>query len=55
MEDFNFDKFMDDIEKREQAKKRVLEDLQRDESASTHKELQKRYQETPANRIRYNK
>lgn len=55
MQDFNFDKFMDDIEKREQVKKQVREELQRDEEASPRKELQRRYQEKPLNRIRYDR
>ncbi len=55
MQEFNFDKFMDDIEKRALQEKLRREELQRDENACPHKELQKRYQETVANRIRYNK
>ena len=55
MQEFNFDKFMDDIEKRAIQEKLRREELQRDEEASPRKELQKRYQETTANRIRYKK
>lgn len=55
MQEFNFDKFMDDLVKREQQKKLQQEKLQRDENACDNKKRQKRYQERPANRIRYDK
>lgn len=55
MQEFNFDKFMDDMEKRELQEKLRREEQQRDEDASPRKDLQRRYQETTANRIRYSK
>jgi hypothetical protein len=56
MQEFNFDKFIADIEKRDADKKRIREESRRDDdSALSRKELQRRYQEKPGNRIRYNK
>jgi len=55
MQEFNFDKFMDDLEKRQKLSEQQQQQLQRDENAHQRRELQRRYQETAANRIRYNK
>tara|TARA_Y100000034_G_scaffold123516_1_gene170369 strand:- start:2054 stop:2233 length:180 start_codon:yes stop_codon:yes gene_type:complete len=54
MQEFNFDKFMDDMEKRQKQSSQQQEKLKRDEEANQGREFQRRYQETPANRIRYN-
>jgi len=53
--EFNFDKFVQDLEKREKKKVQSQENLQRDEEMCQQRELQKRYQEHAGNRIRYNK
>ncbi len=52
---FNFDKFVDDLAKREDADRSRREDLQRDEDNSQNRAHQKKYQEKAGNRIRYRK
>ena len=53
--EFNFDKFVQDLEKREKKNSKRRENLQRDEEMWQRKELQRRHQEHVGNRIRYNK
>jgi hypothetical protein len=53
--EFNFDKFVQDLEKREKQKIQKQKGLQCDEEMWQRRELQRRYQEHVGNRIRYDK
>jgi hypothetical protein len=49
-QEFQFDKFVEDLEERESAQRRVQEDLGLSEEEWQTRELQKRYREHPLNR-----
>ena len=53
--EFNFDKFVQDLEKREKQKIQKQKGLQCDEEMGQRRELQRRYQEHVGYRIRYDK
>jgi len=55
MQEFNFDKFMKDIEKRTEKNKARKKQQKRDEDESLGKKWRRRYQELPGNKIRYDK
>ena len=50
---FEFDKFMQDLESRNQNRVENLEELMRQEEAWNISELARRYREHPHNQIRY--
>ena len=49
-QEFQFDKFIKDLEERENARKRVQETLEQHEEEWQTRELQRRYREHPLNR-----
>jgi len=53
MQEFNFDKFMDDIEKKALKNKERKEKLQVAEDACGNRDREKLYREKASNRIRY--
>ena len=53
MQDFEFDKFMNDICKREEESKRLLEEYGRDQEDHPQRRYNKLYRERPQNRITY--
>lgn len=53
MQDFMFDKFIDDICKREEESKRLLEEYGRGQEEHPQRRYNKLYRELPQNRIVY--
>ena len=55
MQEFNFDKFMEDIDRRTAADKKRREQLKKDEAEHPRRKLLRKTAEHPAHMIRYDK
>tara|TARA_R100000734_G_C3252562_1_gene53652 strand:- start:210 stop:404 length:195 start_codon:yes stop_codon:yes gene_type:complete len=52
-QNFEFDKFMQDITKREEEKRKKLEEYAREHSNTPQRKYNELYRELPQNRVRY--
>ncbi len=53
-QNFEFDKFIKDITRREEEKRRKLEEYAREHSDTPQRKYNELYRELPQNRVRYN-